>query len=128
MARSLSHRLGRRAAAALTVVALGVAATPAPVAVLALRPPAAHARVTGGNSGGGGSGGIEQAASRAASTTRHVVGQFIAIALGIAAVVLIFKRDFAEAAGVFAIGMIALLLANPAGINVMKHTITSIFP
>lgn len=57
------------------------------------------------------------------------VGAFVigAIALAVAAVVLIFKRDFKEAVGVIAIGVIAVLLASPTGLSVLQNTVSLLF-
>ena len=39
----------------------------------------------------------------------------IGLGFAVAATVLAFRRDFKEAAGVFAVGIVAVLLATPAG-------------
>ncbi len=89
----------------------------------------AMARVTGGKGSAfsGGSNSLQRAAKNATRATRGIVGQLIAIALCVAAAVLIFKRDFAEAAAVFVVGMLALLLVDPAGISLLKGTVRSLF-
>ena len=51
----------------------------------------------------------------------------IGLALAIAAIVLAFRRDFKEAAGVFAVGIVAVLLATPAGLSLLQDTVTSLF-
>ena len=43
----------------------------------------------------------------------------IGLAFAVAGIVLAFRRDFKEAAGVFAVGIVAVLLATPAGINLL---------
>ena len=50
----------------------------------------------------------------------------IGLGLAIAAVALCFRRDFKEAAGVLAVGMVAILLATPAGLSLLQDTVTSV--
>ncbi len=40
---------------------------------------------------------------------------------------LAFRRDFKEAAGVFAVGIVAVLLATPAGVSLLRDTVRSLF-
>lgn len=70
---------------------------------------------------------LESAASRASSTGRRVAMSLIALGFAIAAIVLAFRRDFREAAGVFAVGLVAIVLATPAGVGVLQDTVTSLF-
>lgn len=70
---------------------------------------------------------LESAASQASNTGRTVALSLIGLALAVAAVVLVFKRDFKEAVGVLAIGVIAVLLASPAGMSVLQNTVTLLF-
>jgi hypothetical protein len=70
---------------------------------------------------------LESAASQASDTGRTVALSLIGLALAVAAVVLVFKRDFKEAVGVLAIGIIAVLLASPAGLSVLQNTATLLF-
>ena len=51
----------------------------------------------------------------------------IGLAFAVAGIVLAFRRDFKEAAGVFAVGIVAVLLATPAGINLLRDTVNSLF-
>ena len=51
----------------------------------------------------------------------------IALALAVAGVVLAFRRDFKEAVGVLAIGVVAVLLATPTGMNLIRATVASLF-
>jgi hypothetical protein len=104
-------------------------------------PSTAHAAVSASGSGiqgaaTGGSGGsgaseegssLEAAASKAGSTGRKVAMSLIGLAFAIAGIVLAFRRDFKEAAGVFAVGIVAVLLATPAGINLLQDTVNSLF-
>jgi hypothetical protein len=62
---------------------------------------------------------LESAATKAGETGRKVAMSLIGLAFAVAAVVLAFKRDFREAAGVFVVGVIAVLLASQAGISLM---------
>ncbi|HXA53270.1 MAG TPA: hypothetical protein VNV37_00190 [Solirubrobacteraceae bacterium] len=124
-------------ACAGTSLLLGVALA---CALLGLAPIAAHAAVAspsvpgaGSGSGGGTSGGgsegstLEAAASKAGSTGRKVAMSLIGLAFAVAGIVLAFRRDFKEAAGVFAVGIVAVLLATPAGINLLRDTVNSLF-
>ena len=70
---------------------------------------------------------LESAASQASATGRTVALSLIGLALAVAAVVLVFKRDFKEAVGVLAIGVIAVLLASPAGLSVLQNTASLLF-
>ena len=92
----------------------------------ALAQPAAAAAATGSLSGSGG-GSLQSAASQASSTGRTIAFSLIGLALAVAAVVLVFKRDFKEAIGVIVIGIIAVLLASPAGLSVLQNTVTLLF-
>jgi hypothetical protein len=70
---------------------------------------------------------LEAAATRASATGRTVAMSLIGLAFAIAATVLAFRRDFKEAAGVFAVGIVAILLATPAGMNLLRDTVSSLF-
>ena len=70
---------------------------------------------------------LETAASKAGETGRKVATSLIALAFAVAAIVLTFKRDFKEAVGVFAVGLVAVLLVTPAGINLMRDTVALLF-
>ena len=70
---------------------------------------------------------LEAAASKAGSTGRKVAMSLIGLAFAVAGIVLAFRRDFREAAGVFAVGIVAVLLATPAGINLLQDTVNSLF-
>ena len=94
------------------------------VGVAALRPAGAIAASSLASSGGGS---LESAASHASSTGRTIAFSLIGLALAVAAVVLVFKRDFKEAVGVIVIGIIAVLLASPAGLSVLQNTVSILF-
>jgi hypothetical protein len=84
--------------------------------------------VGGSNAGGSPEGStLEAAASKAGSTGRKVAMSLIGLAFAVAGIVLAFRRDFREAAGVFAVGIVAVLLATPAGINLLQDTVNSLF-
>ena len=92
----------------------------------------AYAAVTGQAAGSSpapssGGGSLESAASKAGETGRKVAMSLLALGLAIAAIVLAFKRDFREAAGVFAVGIVAVMLATPAGLNLLQDTVGSLF-
>lgn len=70
---------------------------------------------------------LEDAAAKAGSTGRAVAMSLIGLALAVAATVLAFRRDFKEAAGVFAVGIVAVLLATPTGVSLLKDTVASLF-
>ena len=70
---------------------------------------------------------LEAAATKAGNTGRAVAMSLIGLAFAIAATVLAFRRDFKEAAGVFAVGIVAILLATPAGMSLLRDTVASVF-
>ena len=70
---------------------------------------------------------LESAATKARGTARTVAMSLIGLGLAIASIVLAFRRDFKEAAGVFAVGIVAVLLATPTGLELLQHTVTSLF-
>jgi hypothetical protein len=70
---------------------------------------------------------LESAATKAGETGRKIAMSMIALGFAIAAIVLAFRRDFKEAAGIFAIGIVAILLATPAGVNVLHDTVNTLF-
>lgn len=76
---------------------------------------------------GGAAASLEQAASNAGNTGRQVAMSLIGLAFAVAAIVLSFRRDFKEAAGVFAVGIVAVLLATPAGVALLRATVISLF-
>ncbi len=74
-----------------------------------------------------GGGSLESAAAKAGNTGRAVAMSLIGLAFSVAATVLAFRRDFKEAAGVFAVGIVSVLLATPAGVSLLRDTVTSLF-
>jgi hypothetical protein len=75
----------------------------------------------------GETGSLEAAAAKASETGRKVAMSLIALGFAIAAIVLAFRRDFKEAVGVFAVGLVAIVLATPTGVNVLHDTVNSLF-
>jgi hypothetical protein len=124
-----SLRLHRVAAAALAMLlAVGCSAV-RPVPALA-----AHAAISGAGPGvaaaqasGGEGSQLESAAHKAGETGRRVAMSLIALGFALAAIVLAFRRDFKEAIGVFAIGVIAVLLAQEAGVKLVENLVHSLF-
>jgi hypothetical protein len=117
----MHKRIGGRLAIAALLTSLTFAvASPAGAAVIA----------GGAARGGGGERGassLESAAARAGNTGRAVAMSLIGLAFAVAATVLAFRRDFKEAAGVFAVGIVSVLLATPAGVSLLRDTVASLF-
>lgn len=88
------------------------------------RSPAATSSTASGEDTGNS---LEAAAAKAGSTGRAVAMSLIGLAFAVAATVLAFRRDFKEAAGVFAVGIVSVLLATPAGVSLLRDTVTSLF-
>jgi hypothetical protein len=114
---------GTNLAAALALLScaaacLPCAAAPAAAAVVSGAPPAGAER---------GASSLESAAARASNTGRAVAMSLIGLAFAVAGTVLAFRRDFKEAAAVLAVGIIAVLLATPTGVSLLRDTVASIF-
>lgn len=116
------HKIGAVVATLASLAALGIGSAPAHAAVTSSSSATARAR-----SAEPGGGSLEAAAAKAGNTGRAVAMSLIGLALAVAATVLAFKRDFKEAAGVFAVGMVAILLATPSGVALLRDTVTSLF-
>jgi len=110
-------------AALLACICVAVAPAPARAAVTGTSSTATPPPVAG--EGGGSS--LEAAAAKAGNTGRAVAMSLIGLAFAVAATVLAFRRDFKEAAGVFAVGIVSVLLATPAGVSLLRATVTSLF-
>jgi hypothetical protein len=134
--RARGHRLrvwgSRRAARSAGSYALAVTLVIGCLATIA--PAAASAAVASSRAGveraqaqGGGGSSLEAAAAKAGATGRAVAMSLIGLAFAVAATVLAFRRDFKEAAGVFAVGIVSVLLATPTGINLLRDTVGSLF-
>ena len=113
---------------ALCLLACAVASSPAS-AVAA--PGAVGSGSTAGASSAAAAGGegnqLESAARKAGETGRKVAMSLIALGFAIAAVVLAFRRDFKEAVAVFAIGVVAVLFAQAAGVKLIENLVRSLF-
>ncbi len=116
-----------RVARLLTVLLLGAAGA-------ATAAPGARAAVAAGGAGPPsavptehGASLLESAAARAGETGRAVAMSLIGLAFAVAATVLAFRRDFREAAGVFAVGIVSVLLATPTGVSLLRDTVASLF-
>jgi hypothetical protein len=107
----------------LTCAWIACPATPAAAAIAA--PSGTGATRTAPSEQGASS--LESAAAKAGSTGRAVAMSLIGLAFAVAATVLAFRRDFKEAAGVFAVGIVSVLLATPAGVSLLRDTVTSLF-
>lgn len=117
-----AHLIGATVAGVVAVVGLGGVPASAHAAVTAASAAAVAAK---GSEQGGGT--LEAAAAKAGDTGRAVAMSLIGLALAVAATVLAFRRDFKEAAGVFVVGIVAVLLATPAGVSLLRDTVTSLF-
>jgi hypothetical protein len=110
---------GARRVGAAALLCLTLLTAAPPTTALAAAPLAQATTPTGGS--------LEAAASRAGDTGRKIGLSLIGLALAVAAVILVFKRDFKEAVGVVAIGIVAVLLVSPAGISVLQNTVSLLF-
>ena len=115
-------------AAALVFLTAAVSLLPVSQAIGAVssssRTTPAPARATPPSRGGSS---LESAAARAGDTGRAVAMSLIGLAFAVAATVLAFRRDFKEAAAVFAVGIVSVLLATPTGVSVLRDTVSSLF-
>jgi hypothetical protein len=114
------------AAALLACMSLLLMTVTAEAAVETPRPGVEQA-ATSAKGGGEGGSSLEAAAAKAGNTGRAVAMSLIGLAFAVAATVLAFRRDFKEAAGVFAVGIVSILLATPAGVNLLRDTVSSLF-
>lgn len=128
------RRMARRiASAAVAVLTLGPVFALAPraqaatdgqaVQALAVSATSSPSSQTSGQSGIS----LESAASKAGSIGRKVAMSLIALGFSLAAIMLVFRRDFKEAAGVFVIGLLAILLATPSGVQLLHGTVQKLF-
>lgn len=108
----------------LMIACLAAGPPPSAAAVRSSSPPS-PASSPGTSSGGTSS--LESAAAKAGDTGRAVAMSLIGLGFAVAGTVLVFRRDFKEAAGVFAVGIVAVLLATPAGVSVLRDTVASLF-
>jgi hypothetical protein len=121
----MMRRCSCRALLALLAWACVVAAPAAPAwGAIASNTSSARTPPTAGEHG---SSSLESAAARAGDTGRAVAMSLIGLAFAVAGTVLAFRRDFKEAAGVFAIGIVSVLLATPTGVSLLRDTVASLF-
>jgi hypothetical protein len=132
--KTLTNPLCTRASRGLAVLLLATApCAMAPAGAAASTRPSVGATALGGLSmaavspSGGKAASLESAAKKAGETGRKIAMSLIALGFAIASIVLAFRRDFKEAAGVFGVGLVAILLATPAGVNVLHDTVNSLF-
>ena len=118
-------RLAKCAAALIVLVAIACSSTAALAPSEARAAVKSQTTVQTAESAEGGS--LEAAASKASSTGRKVAMSLIGLALAVVGVVLAFRRDFKEAAGVFAVGLVAVLFATSSGLHVLQNTVSSLF-
>jgi hypothetical protein len=85
------------------------------------------AKTPGSEEGAEGGGELVKAAAKADSTGRAIATSLIGLAFAIAAIVLAFRRDFKEAGGVVAVGMLAVFLASAHGVTVLEDTVNKLF-
>jgi len=118
--------MNKRHAYRLALALLACAAAAPPVAGAAVSTtPSSPGAPPAASEGGGSS--LESAAAKAGNTGRAVAMSLIGLAFAVAATVLAFRRDFKEAAGVFAVGIVSVLLATPAGVSLLRDTVASLF-
>jgi hypothetical protein len=110
-------------ACAVVCIWMGALAPTAHAAVETKPATPASTTTTGESSGSS----LESAAAKAGNTGRAVAMSLIGLAFAVTATVLAFRRDFKEAAGVFAVGIVSVLMATPAGVGLLRDTVTSLF-
>lgn len=135
LAMTICSRIARALLVAVLVLPLALAlpfAAPAGALAAAAAPSAPHSaqgtpssRGEASASSGGAS--LESAASKADEIGRKVAMSLIGLGFAIAAVVLVMRRNFKGVAGVLAVGGLAVLLATPAGMDVMNTTVKTLF-
>lgn len=127
MSKRGSSRLAALACGALLAAFAFAAHDIAPVRAAVAAPSSGGVAGERGTQEKGSAASLEAAAAKAGSTGRAVAMSLIGLAFAVAATVLAFRRDFKEAAGVFAVGIVSVLLATPAGIGLLRDTVSSIF-
>jgi hypothetical protein len=75
----------------------------------------------------GGAHSLVEAAKTAQNDGRKIAADLIGLGFAIASIVLAFRRDFKEAVGVFAIGIVALVLSTSTGVEVLRATVKTLF-
>jgi hypothetical protein len=121
------HTFRRSPSLLMCLVTLACAAPGAGTLAAAQPAAAAVSASSSGGSSGGGTDSLEQAAKRAGDTGRKVAMYLIGLAFAFAAVLLVFKRDFREAAAIFGVGILAVFLATPSGLETLRSTVDTLF-
>jgi hypothetical protein len=111
---------------AIALMLIGVIFTFSPVSARASVKPSTAKPPGSASSAGEGSNSLEAVASKASETGRKVAMSLIGLAFAVAGVVLAFRRDFREAVGVFAVGLIAVLFVTPAGLSLLQDTVNTL--
>lgn len=109
----------------LLLACLGIAVAPSAAVASVANTSSTGAQHTAAPEGAGSS--LESAAAKAGDTGRAVAMSLIGLAFAVAGTVLAFRRDFKEAAGVFAVGIVSVLLATPTGLSLLRDTVASLF-
>lgn len=122
-------RPGNVAVCLLTTFGVYACVLAIPIAADAARAPSLSVASTLATAAGSDeeTGSLESAATKAGETGRKIAMSLIGLGFAIASIVLAFRRDFKEAAGVFAVGFVAVLLATPTGVNVLHDTVNTLF-
>jgi hypothetical protein len=120
-------RICAAALALVVLVSCAVLPSAAPIAMAAVRAPSSPGAPRSSPASGQSGTSLESAAAKAGTTGRAVAMSLIGLAFAVAATVLAFRRDFKEAAGVFAVGIVAVLLATPAGVSLLRDTVAALF-
>src|SRR4051794_21646600 len=117
----------RRFRIALPMVVIACAAPLTPLVTAQHASASVASASSASTSSSGGPDSLEQAAKRAGDTGRKVAMYLIGLAFAFAAVLLVFKRDFREAAAIFGVGILAVLLATPSGLETLRSTVDTLF-
>ncbi len=122
-------RLGNVVACLLTTCGICACVLVMPIAADAATTPSVPGAPTLAAVAGSGeeAGSLESAATKAGETGRKIAMSLIGLGFAIASIVLAFRRDFREAAGIFAVGFVAVLLATPTGVSVLHDTVNTLF-
>jgi hypothetical protein len=120
-------RHGTPALVLILALAIGLLATPGVAGARGVAPPTVLAADTAAAASSDQADSLEGAASRASEVGRTIAFSLIGLALAVAGVLLVFRRDFKEAVGVLAIGVIAVMLASPIGLTVLQDTVSVLF-
>jgi hypothetical protein len=110
-----------------TLVALLLAYSCTPIAARASTPKGVGSSAKSSSAESTGGLEVEKAAAKAGEVGQKVAMSLIGLAFAIAAIVLAFRRDFKEAAGILAIGIVAVFLAGSHGVSTLENTVNKLF-